>query len=136
MDFLEVGRLHSATTVCVPNDAHPETKTIAMCIVAGILFVGLLCFCLYIFCKYIVIKQNWNQKSMVIFYSLCMIDILSRIVFLVVSCFVLQTQVIIFYISSCSSILSIAVGVSHSQNLSRVVLDLAALRKETQEEQL
>lgn len=137
MDTEEIVRLaKNNTLVCKSNEASPGSGTIALCIAAGSLFVGLLVFCLFIFCKYIILMQKGKQKSMVVFYSLCAIDISTRIAYFVISCFHVQTDSIIFYVSSFSSIISISAGVCHSHNLGSVILDLAALRKETQEEQV
>ena len=65
---------------------------------------------------------------MMVFYVLSMLDISSRITFLVASCYYHQLARELFLISSFSTVATISAGVSHSQNLSRLIIDLAAVK--------
>lgn len=99
------------------------------------MFALLLCFCLYILLKYLVGKSKGQQTSMITFYVLSAVDLGTRICYFTASCFMPQTNSLIYNISAVSAEASICVGVSHSANLGRVILDLAVLQKQTSAEQ-
>jgi len=71
---------------------------------------------------------------MIIFYALTLAVILGRISFLVVSCFKDQTDIMLYYLSSVTTLVYILAGATHSHNLSGLIFDLASVDCTTKEE--
>ena len=71
---------------------------------------------------------------MIIFYIISLTNLLVRTAFFVASCFVTQLNDTLFIISAISTITAVGSGVSHSQNLTRLIFDLAIVKVETKEE--
>ena len=71
---------------------------------------------------------------MVIFYSLITVDLITRISYFIASCFLHTVDKNLVEISDFSTVASISAGVSHSQNLSKLIIDLASVNFHTVEE--
>ena len=71
---------------------------------------------------------------MIIFYALTLVVILGRISFLVFSCFSVQTDIMLYYLSSLTTLVYILAGAIHSHNLSSLIFDLASVNCKTKEE--
>ena len=71
---------------------------------------------------------------MIIFYTLVLSDLASRIVYLIFSCFVSQKNHELLMSAAISTVASVLAGVSHSQNLSRLLFDLSSVECETREQ--
>ena len=71
---------------------------------------------------------------MIIFYSLMVADISSRIIFFISALSNAMNDSQLYEIDSASTMFSIMLGVSHSQNLCRLIIDLGAMQCKTQQE--
>jgi len=110
-----------------------QTRTvIANGTAAGVFGLAWL-FALFILVRYLIIQNRCQQKTMIIFYIIVLCNLGSRIIYFVFSCFVAQKAEYLVLVASISTVASVMAGVSHSQNLSRLIVDLALARSETQE---
>ena len=73
--------------------------------------------------KFLIVKNKSEQKSMIVFYVISITDLMSRVLFLVLSCFFEQFNSALSVIQTVSTFLSISSGVAHSNNLSNLLLD-------------
>ena len=64
--------------------------------------------------KFLIFKNSCEQKSMTVFYSLSILDIVTRIIYFIVSCFVDQVNETLITLSTVSTLASVASGISHS----------------------
>ena len=71
---------------------------------------------------------------MILFYALSILDLSFRVAYFITSCFYDQWDIILAKLQYTSTVFSIVVGVIHSQNLSRLVLDLSAVKMQTRAE--
>ena len=81
---------------------------------AAFVFFIEMCFGLYIMIKFLILKNSCEQKSMTVFYSLAILDIVTRIIYFIVSCFVDQVNETLITLSTVSTLASVASGISHS----------------------
>ena len=88
-------------------------------------------FGLFIYCKYLLVTNRCEQLTMVVFYTLSLLDIASRTVYFITACILSQNSSILYDISCVSTVATVLTGVSHSQNLCRLIFDLAAVRCES-----
>lgn len=76
------------------DDATSRSLNIA----AATLFSCAFCFGCFILIKYLLLYNNGLQNSMIIFYVLVLIDLTSRIVWFIVSCFTDQFNNYLYWI--------------------------------------
>ena len=111
-----------------------ERETIiANAAAAGLFFIGF-CFALFVMFKYLIFMNKCEQKTMIIFYTIVLADLGTRVTYLIYSCFVSQKNHTLLMSAALSTIASVLAGVSHSQNLSRLLFDLSSVECETREQ--
>ena len=96
--------------------------------VAALLFLICLSFALYILIKYLIIDNKFGQMSMILFYVFSILDLLTRVTFLIMSCFFENFSKPLRVLQTVSTILSISSGVAHAHNLSLLLLDLESVQ--------
>ena len=113
------------------GDESTDLATILANGTAALLFFSCLCFAIYIFIKFLIIANRGQQRSMLLFYALSICDLSTRVAYFIMSCILGQWSITLAKLQYTSTCFSICVGVSHSQNLSRLILDLSAVKLET-----
>lgn len=98
---------------------------------AAFIFLIFACFAAFMLVKFLLIENRGKQRSMILFYVLSMCQLSLRAAYFTVSCFTDQWSQILATLELVTTVITIVVGVSHSQNLSRLVLDLSAVRLQT-----
>ena len=67
---------------------------------------------------------------MVIFYCFAIMDLTSRVTYLILSCFIAQKTYALLLVQGISTVASLAAGVSHSHNLTNLIFNLASVTRE------
>lgn len=118
---------------CGEDFDYVHKDTIILNSTCAVLYGLALLWALYILVKFLVIQNKCQQKSMIVFYTIVSMDLTTRIIYLIFSCFVQQKANYLLLAAALSTVASVLAGVSHSQNLSRLVFDLSAVKCDTQE---
>ena len=108
-------------------DLVDKTPTIVANSVAATIFFTAFCIAGYILVKFILMKSGCEQKSMIVFYVISMLDLMTKVGFFIASCFLDQKNEVIFTLAALSTMASVGSGVSHSQNLMKLIEDLQAV---------
>ena len=113
---------------------YVHTPTIWVNGIAAVVFFAAFCFAVFILTRYLICKNKCEQKTMIIFYLIVCCDLLARVFYFIMSIYLSQKAHDLLLAAAFSTVFSVAAGVSHSQNLSRLIFDLASVNCETQDQ--
>lgn len=86
---------------------------------------------IYILVRYLL---GQNRRQMIVFYLLIMLDLTTRVVYYSISCFYYQTDLAPGIVQEISTIFSVFVGISHSNNMGCLIFDLTSIKCLRQED--